>query len=41
MEKKKFKYYLLKYSLMLKVNVLLLFKHLAIMGNDRIFTFIV
>lgn len=41
MERKKSKDCLLKYSLILKVNVMLLFKHLAIMGNGMTFTFIV
>ena len=41
MEKKKYKNSLLKYSLILKVNVLLLFKHLATMDNNGIFTFII
>ena len=30
-----------EYSLLLKVNVLLLFSYLSITNNDRIFTFIV
>ena len=41
MEKRKSKDCLFKYSLILKVNVLLLFSYLSIINNDRIFTFIV
>ncbi len=32
---------IIEYSLILKVNVLLLFSYLSITNNDRIFTFIV